>query len=98
MKLERVDYRELGKRIGNILLVNKVVITAVVMLAVGVLVLQRINQLTEPEVDSAHLKEQINSVDEVVFDEEAITQITELQETNIEITSEFTDRDNPFVD
>ena len=98
MKLENIDYQEALRKAGHFILENKIIVTSVLMLSIGVFVLQRINGLTEPEVHQGHLQSQLNSVEEVTFDEKAIEQITELNETNINITSDFTDRNNPFVD
>jgi len=98
MKLKNIDHKELIRNIGRILLSNKIIVTSAIILGVGVLVLQRIIMLTDPSVDKKHLKEQLSIVEEVKFNDEAIEQITKLNDTNINITSDFTDRNNPFVD
>ena len=98
MKIESVNYREQLQKAGHFILINKIVVTSVTMLVIGIFVLHRINSLTAPTVHDGHLKELLKSVDEVTFDDAAIQQISELNETNIQITSDFTDRDNPFVD
>jgi hypothetical protein len=92
------NYREIIKRIGVFLAKNKIIVTSLVILAVGLFVLHRISILTHPEVDQKHLNEELSKLQGVSFDEEAIKKIDELENSSINIKSDFSDRDNPFAD
>lgn len=90
------DYRKVGRQAGQFLIKNRVIASSLVLLVVGVLALNRITSLTKPEIDSSHLAKQLETLQEVTFDEEAIERISSLRESNIEIESQFTTRNNPF--
>ncbi len=99
MKLESIDLKQLLRTAGHVILVNRVVVTSILILGVGVVLLQRINQVTHVETDEAYLKEKRAGLDIVEFDQEAITRISNLESTDINIGSETdTGRDNPFDD
>jgi hypothetical protein len=92
------DYKNLLNTATERLLKYRVLITALVLLAGGAFVLTKINQLTETEVDQNYKAKQLQEINVVQFDEDAIDEIKNLNESNINITSDFTNRNNPFAD
>jgi hypothetical protein len=90
------DYKKLGARLGHFVLTNRISVTSIVLLVAGSIAVQRITHLTKPETDDSHLNQQLSTLQVVKFDEEAIEKIEKLKGSNIEITSDFTSRNNPF--
>lgn len=99
MKLElKFDYRHFLKKVSYVLSKNKILLSSIVVLIVGVFVIQRINQLTAVEVDQAHKTKRLEEIKRVEFDQASIDAITKLNSSSVEITSDFTNRTNPFSD
>lgn len=97
MKLDMsFNYRKLGKTVTAQLFHYRIIVVSLVMLTVGLYATDRITELTQPEVDNAYLKTQLEQLQQVTFDEEAIVRIQSLNNSNIEIKSNFTQRTNPF--
>ncbi len=99
MKLETGDLANIVKKVGHTLLEQKLVVTAVLMLGIGAYTLMRINTLTDPQVDQDYLEEQESLYEVVEFDQEAIERISNLEDTDINVTSDIdSGRNNPFAD
>ena len=99
MKLEvNFNIQEFEQKALQVVSKNRIVLSSAVVLVVCGFVLLRINSLTATELDESHksaLLEEINTVD---FDQDSIDAISNLNNSSVEITSDFTDRNNPFVD
>lgn len=91
-----LDYRKANKQVFLFVVKNRIILTSLLVLGIGVLASTRITTLTNPEVDTAHLAEQLTTIQSVQFDQDAIERITKLRDSNIDIESNFTDRNNPF--
>lgn len=99
MKIDtNFDYKRLLNKAGKFLAKNNIVVTSVIILGVGVFVLQRINTITNPKLDQKHLNKQLSDLQTVTFDQESIEKIEALENSKVDITSDFEDRDNPFSD
>src|SRR6056297_2030701 len=96
--LRNIDLKELTKHLGVFLAHNRFIVSSVVLLLVTSLVLLRISSLIRPTVDVDYLESQTQTQQEIEFDEESIIRLEELNDSRIEIESDFTDRNNPFVD
>ena len=92
------DVKTLPNKVGHFFSDNRIIITSLLLLVIGGLVLLRINQLTLSEIDENYKNERLQQINLVEFDEEAIDEITKLNNSDVEVTSDFTDRNNPFVD
>lgn len=94
----KLDYKKMLKRILTILSANRIIFSSLILLVIGGLVLLRINSLTELDVDEEHKAESLKSIKVVEFDQDSIDAINDLNQSSVDITSDFTDRNNPFVD
>jgi len=97
-KLTNINIKSLFKKIMNVITVNRTLFTAMIILLAGSFILIRINSYSRPKLDEVYLKEQLLTLTNIEFDQVAIDKIQELVKTNVNITSNFTQRDNPFAD
>lgn len=97
LELGMPNISKLRNQTRELILNNKVLVTSMLLLAFGSFAVIRVNRLTMTAVDEGHLKQELSNVESVTFNQSAITQIKSLNDTNIEITSEFTNRNNPFI-
>jgi hypothetical protein len=91
------DYKKILRTTLLFLSQYRILISSLILLLVGMFVLQRINTLTATELDESYRLEKLAEINRVVFDQESIDEIVKLNNSSVEITSNFTDRNNPFV-
>lgn len=92
----KINYRQLGQAAVSYVLKNRTIIASLIILAVGAYSINRITELSQPEIDSSKLNKQLAELKQIQFDEEAIERIQKLNSSNVNIESNFTDRNNPF--
>lgn len=97
-EIKNIDIKSVAKKTGTFLEKNRFVVSSVILLAVTSIVLVRINSLIRPEIDQEYLEAQTQTQQEIEFADEAIEQLKQLNDSRIEIESQFTDRNNPFSD
>lgn len=90
------DYKKIATIAGKFLFDNRITVTALAILITVGYATYDISNLTKPEVDDKALLEQFSALDSVKFDEEAIKEIRDLNDSNVEIQPDFTNRNNPF--
>ena len=76
----------------------KLLITSLAILLIIGSVVVRISELSNPELDQDRLSEQQLTIKRVNFNEEAVQTILDLIDSNVDIGSEFTNRNNPFAE
>lgn len=92
------DYKKMMRNVGNVASHYQVIIASVLLLGVFGFVIWRLNNKLDPEMDQQRYDEQITTLKKVKFNEEAISKIQELKDSDVDISSRFVDRDNPFVE
>ncbi len=98
MKLDMgFDYKKIINTLLNFGSRYRIIITSALLLLVGGYVLQRINTLTVTELDIDYKNQRISEIERVEFDQDSIDAIVELNESDVNITSDFAERNNPFA-
>jgi hypothetical protein len=97
LNLNTESIKSFAKMIGAILIKNKLIVSSVVILVSAGVVLLQISSSITPEIDTDYLEKESLSEEQITFEQDAIDQLKQLNDSRITIQSDFADRDNPFV-
>jgi hypothetical protein len=93
-----LDYKKIFNSLEIFAVKNRVYLVAGLIVMIFGFAIFRIDQLADPKVDQAKLDEAIAEYKRVQIDEKTVEQIRQLVESQIEISPQFNERDNPFAE
>jgi len=93
-----LDYRKILKKATLYAARYRVMITIAVIIAIFSFAILRINQLSDPTANEDTLTELTAKIKKVSIDDEVVENIRNLIESNVKISPQYSNRNNPFSD
>lgn len=92
----KINYKALQQKVVQFALQYHVIITVVVTILLVGFAVFRVSMLSNPSIDQEFIDDKSAELKRVQFDEAAIDRIQNLQDSGVDIESEFSNRENPF--
>lgn len=93
-----LDYRKIFKTVTLYATKYRVLITILAIASIFSFAVLRINQLSDPKADEDKLAESLAEFKKVTIDDAVVENIRNLIESNVEVSPQYNNRDNPFAE